>query len=144
MTSWTPGDPGVVTFPSGRSMRGRGLRRGPVDRPAPEFGVYLLSSPVLDVDWPREWIDWPDFRLPRHRAQAIDVLCATLERAADTRVEVACEGGRGRTGTALAVIAVLDGIEPGEAVRWVRQHYHPQAVETPWQRRWIESLTQGV
>jgi Protein-tyrosine phosphatase len=144
MSSWDLHDPGVVTLPSGRLLRGRGLRRGAVEGRAPEFGLYLLSSPPVDLDWPTEWIDWPDFRLPRHRTNAIDALRDALERAADVRVELACAGGRGRTGTALAVVAVLDGIEPSEAVRWVREHYHPKAVETPWQRRWIESLRPGV
>ena len=52
-------------------------------------------------------------------------------------VEIACGGGRGRTGTALACLAVLDGVPPTEAVRYVRDHYAPDAVETPWQRRYV-------
>ena len=55
-------------------------------------------------------------------------------------MEVACRGGVGRTGTALAALAVLDGLPADEAVRWVRERYHPRAVETPWQRRWLRSL----
>ncbi|NUP61376.1 MAG: protein phosphatase, partial [Nonomuraea sp.] len=53
------------------------------------------------------------------------------------RVEVACGGGRGRTGTALACLAVLDGVPAAEAVRYVRSHYDRHAVETPWQRRFV-------
>ena len=49
-------------------------------------------------------------------------------------------GGVGRTGTALAALAVLDGLDPGRAVAWVRAHYHPRAVETPWQRRWLRGV----
>ena len=58
-------------------------------------------------------------------------------RAVDERVEVACGGGRGRTGTALACLAVLDGLTGPEAVAHVRRYYAPQAVETPWQRRFV-------
>ena len=58
-------------------------------------------------------------------------------RAAVERVEVACAGGRGRTGTALACLAVLDGVDPAAAVRYVRAGYHPRAVETPGQRRFV-------
>ena len=58
-------------------------------------------------------------------------------RSADERVEVACNGGRGRTGTALACLAVLDGVPAGEAVAYVREHYDAHAVETPWQRRYV-------
>jgi protein-tyrosine phosphatase len=52
-------------------------------------------------------------------------------------VEVACGGGRGRTGTALACLAVLDGVPAHEAVGYVRAHYDARAVETPWQRRYV-------
>ena len=58
-------------------------------------------------------------------------------RAATERVEIACGGGRGRTGTALAWIAVLSGVPPDEAVAFVRRHYDPHAVETPFQRRFV-------
>ena len=44
-------------------------------------------------------------------------------------VEVACHGGRGRTGTALAALAVLDGMPANRAVRWIRENYDPKAVE---------------
>ncbi len=59
------------------------------------------------------------------------------ERARTQRVEVACGGGRGRTGTALACIAVLDGVPADDAVAFVRRHFDPHAVETPWQRRYV-------
>lgn len=58
-------------------------------------------------------------------------------RAETERVEIACGGGVGRTGTALACLAVLDGVPKGEAVTYVREHYAPRAVETPWQRRFV-------
>ncbi len=80
---------------------------------------------------------WPDFRLPSDRTLARGVLREAWERAAEERVEVACGGGRGRTGTALACIAVLDGVPAEEAVAFVRAHYDRHAVETPWQRRYV-------
>jgi protein-tyrosine phosphatase len=53
---------------------------------------------------------------------------------------VACHGGVGRTGTALAALAVLDGLAPPDAVRWVRANYQERAVETPWQRWWLRRV----
>jgi protein-tyrosine phosphatase len=58
-------------------------------------------------------------------------------RSESERVEIACRGGLGRTGTALACLAVLDGLPPDDAVAYVRQHYARRAVETPWQRRFV-------
>lgn len=46
----------------------------------------------------------------------------------------------GRTGTALACLAVLDGVPADEAVAFVRDGYHPRAVETPWQRRYVRNF----
>jgi protein-tyrosine phosphatase len=56
------------------------------------------------------------------------------------RVAVACPHGRGRTGTALACLVVLDGIPRDRAVDYVREHYSQHAVETPWQRRFVRSF----
>lgn len=92
------------------------------------------------MPWSTVWIRWPDFRLPSDPGQAVEALAEALGLARVQRVEVACGGGRGRTGTALAVMAVLAGVDPAEAVQWVRAHYHPRAVETPGQRRWIRHL----
>jgi hypothetical protein len=40
-------------------------------------------------------------------------------------------------GTALACLAVLDGVPAHEAVGYVRALYDARAVETPWQRRYV-------
>jgi hypothetical protein len=135
--SWPDGTPGVVQLPSGRRVRGRGLRRPLPDGPLPEFGVYLLGNPPGPVAWESTWLPWPDFRLPRDPATARTALAEAWRRAGEERVEVACDGGRGRTGTALACLAVLDGVPSAEAVDWVRAHYDPRAVETPWQARFV-------
>jgi protein-tyrosine phosphatase len=106
--------------------------------------VYLLPRDPGPMDWETRWIRWPDFRLPASRDEALATLAEAYERAATERVEVACGGGVGRTGTALAAMAVVCGVPPGEAVRWVRARYHPRAVETPWQRRWVAGLDPPV
>lgn len=87
------------------------------------------------------WVKWPDFRLPSDQADAAAAFAEAWARASSERVGVTCAGGRGRTGTALACLAILDGVPPAEAVAFVREHYHPRAVETPWQRRFVEHFT---
>ncbi|WP_431960835.1 protein-tyrosine phosphatase family protein [Actinacidiphila sp. bgisy160] len=134
---WEPGAPGVLRLPSGRLVRGRGLRHPLPAGPVPAFGLYLLGHEPPAVAWESRWVRWPDFRLPADRADAAQALRAAWRRAADERVEVACGGGLGRTGTALACLAVLDGVPSGEAVAYVREHYTRRAVETPWQRRYV-------
>lgn len=138
---WEAGAPGVLRLPSGRLVRGRGLRHPlDTDAPRPAYGVYLLGRPPAEVPWEHRWLRWPDFRLPADREEARTVLTEAWERAAAERVELACGGGRGRTGTALACLAVLDGVPPEEAVAYVRTHYDRHAVETPWQRRYVRGF----
>jgi hypothetical protein len=135
--SWSPGALGIMRFPSGVLVRGRGLRHPLPPGPTPSFAVYLLGRQPPATGWDARWLRWPDFRLPRDREEARSVFREALTRAADERVEIACGGGRGRTGTALACMAVLDGVPAEQAVTLVRRKYHRRAVETPWQRRFV-------
>lgn len=137
MGAWDPQLQGVVRLPDGRLVRGTGLRRARGAAADPEFAVYLLGRDPRVAGWEYRWVRWPDFRGPHSGADAVATLRTAYDRAADERVEISCRGGVGRTGTALAVLAVLGGIAPGDAVAWVRERYHPRAVETPWQRRWV-------
>jgi hypothetical protein len=135
--TWDPSAPGILRLPSGRLARGRGLSWPLPDGPRPAFGVYLLGHRPPAVPWESRWLRWPDFRLPADEAAVRPTLTEAWQRAAAERVEIACAGGRGRTGTALACLAILDGVPSAEAVTFVRERYHPHAVETPGQRRYV-------
>jgi protein-tyrosine phosphatase len=137
LATWNPDAPGVMTLPSGRLVRGWGLRHRMPDGPRPEFGLYLQSKQPPAMPWPSRWIRWPDWWLPLDPDDARDALAEAHRRAGAERIEVACSGGRGRTGTALACLAISDGIPATDAVDWVRTHYHPRAVETPWQQAYV-------
>ncbi len=103
----------------------------------PEFGLYLQGKPPPPTSWPGRWVRWRDWWLPADPADARAALHELWKRAVSERVEVACTGGVGRTGTALACLAILDGVAPADAVHYVREHYNARAVETPWQRRYV-------
>lgn len=143
MSSWTDED-GVLELPDGRRVRGTGTRKPRGGVRAPEFAVYLLGRDPQIQDWPYRWVRWRDFHLPASTEQAVEVLREAHQRAAGERVEIACGAGNGRTGTALAVLAVMSGVGPEEAVTWVRAHYRRRAVETRWQRRWITQVAAFV
>ncbi|MCF2527722.1 protein-tyrosine phosphatase family protein [Yinghuangia soli] len=138
--TWSPEDPGVLRLPSGRLVRGRGLRNPQPPGPDPAYGVYLLGKPPPASAWESRWLRWPDFRLPADKAEARAVFSDALRRSGTERVEFACGGGRGRTGTALACLAVLDGVPADEAVAFVRRAYDRHAVETPWQKRYVRQF----
>ncbi|MGW6897130.1 protein phosphatase [Streptomyces sp. NBC_01718] len=134
--NWSSTDSGIIRFPSGTLVRGRGLRHPLPPGPTPSFAVYLLGKQPPVTAWDARWLRWPDFWLP-DRQEARSLLEEALTRAANERVEIACGGGYGRTGTALACMAVLDGVPADQAVAFVRRHYRRRAVETPWQRRFV-------
>ena len=103
----------------------------------PDFGLYLDAR--WDPPWPHEHLDWPDFSVPRDRADAEAALASLLDRARrGERVEVGCLGGHGRTGTALACLAVQAGVPAADAVSWVRSNYCTHAVETDEQVAFVE------
>jgi protein-tyrosine phosphatase len=84
---------------------------------------------------------WPDLWLPSDRSEAKHILTEAWDRARNGRVEIACGNGLGRTGTALACLAVIDGVPADQVVSFVRRHYNARAVETPWQRRYAARFT---
>lgn len=144
MTHWRPTDRGILTLPSGHTVRGRGLSADPESSPDPEFGLYLLASPPADrPSWDHIWVEWTDFGLPVDPAGAGEALRSAWRRAADERVEIACLGGLGRTGTALACLAVLDGLSAAAAIALVRDRYDVRAIETPEQLDFVKEFAAG-
>ncbi|MFC7327894.1 protein-tyrosine phosphatase family protein [Marinactinospora rubrisoli] len=135
--TWQPSAPGVLRLPSGRLVRGRGLRHPFPEGPEPDFALYLLGGEPPPVTWEVRWVRWRDFWLPSDHIAFRAALQEAWQRSETARVEIACGGGNGRTGTALACLAVLDGVPAHDAVGYVRKHYRPRAVETPWQRRFV-------
>lgn len=143
MSSWGEVE-GVVELPDGRRVRGAGLRTSRGDVPPPDFAVYLLGRDPKITTWPNRWVRWRDFSVPASVTEVVTALREAHLRAASERVEIACRGGVGRTGTSLVLLATMSGVDPDEAVDWVRAHYRPRAVETRRQRRWVEEVARGL
>ena len=100
---------GVVRLPGGALVRGRRLGDA-------------ASRPTSRWCWRRARAGLAAPAGPRGRTSGCRPTRATRStrcarraagRSAGERVEVACRGGVGRTGTALAALAVLDGLTPG-------------------------------
>jgi hypothetical protein len=149
----------VITFPDGTRVHARAL--GAPSGVATDFGLYAygralrrpsragalvnrLTGRALHggswiTPWDAEWLHWPDFGVPADGESTAHAIEATFRRAQrGESVEVACFGGKGRTGTILACMAVLAGVPADQAVAWVRANYSPKAVERDAQRRWVE------
>jgi protein-tyrosine phosphatase len=131
----------LVKLPDGGRVQAHGYA-GVVSRDGhetPDWALYLDEGwQNRQRTWPARFIDWPDFELPVDEADAFDAITEAHQRArAGQLVELACAGGTGRTGTALACMAVLAGVGVDGVVLWVRAAYHPWAVEVDEQEAMI-------
>jgi protein-tyrosine phosphatase len=138
-----------VALPDGTFVLAQGrLDLVPSDRPRlPDFAVYLDERWHEDpeVTWPFLLIDWEDFGVPADEPAAFAAILDLHRRAESGElVEIACYRGVGRTGTVLSCLAVVAGVPLGDAVGWVRRHYHPQAVETPEQEQLIARFSRSL
>jgi len=126
----------LVRFPDGTCVQAVGIDDRDPDNPDRDFGLYF--DPLWRPTWPAEVVDWGGFGVPVDPARAAVQICDAFARAKrGERVEIGCLGGLGRTGTALACMAILAGVAPQDAVAWVRAHYHPLAVDTATQEEWV-------
>jgi hypothetical protein len=133
----------AVIFPDGTRVLASGWLQRKIGEPAPDFGLYL--DPQWAPSWPAVMLDWPDFGVPRDPDTADAQIRAAFERArAGQKVEVACIGGHGRTGTVLACMAILAGVPADAAVEWVRSTYCRRAVQEPSQQYWIERYSERL
>lgn len=103
---------------------------------SPDYGLYLDRR--WQPPWPHDHLDWPDFEAPSDPASIQSALRVLLEKARKGQiVEIGCQGGHGRTGTALACLVVLLGAPANDAIDWVRNAYCTEAVETPQQASFV-------
>jgi hypothetical protein len=125
-----------VVLPDGTRIRALSIaERREIDHER-DFGLYMDA--LWKPTWPAELTAWVDRGVPSDPERAAAQITEAFARArAGERVEIGCLGGRGRTGTVLAAMAVLARVAPTEAVRWVREHYDAEAVETREQEEWV-------
>lgn len=103
---------------------------------------------------PQLLLDWTDFGVPPERID-LNFWESILEGAKRNdidRIIVCCVGGSGRTGTALAALAIASGVtvgeddeahelnEPDEAIVFIRKEYHDKAIENKAQELYIWNL----
>jgi len=122
-----------VTLPNGTVIQARGLSDyvsvdGDRD---PDYGLYLDDRwKHRVIPWPHVFVDWDDFGLPQDERSLFDAIRHAWEIAqTGASIEVGCYVGTGRTGTTVACLAVLGGVDAANAVVWTRENYDPWAVE---------------
>jgi len=87
-------------------------------------------------------IDWSDGSHPNLSKKFWEDLVKVI-RTERKRVVISCQGGHGRTGTVLSILSVLMGAVKKEEdpVKFIREKYCQEAVETKVQCDYIENIT---
>lgn len=127
-----------VVFPNGVKIYGSSHHSRDKDEKRPTFGIYLDN--MWSPDCLAYMIPWQDYGIPKiPLAQAFAAISDGYDFAVEGGiVEVGCIGGHGRTGTAIACMAVLAGVKPKNAAKWVQNNYCSHAVESKKQEWLIE------
>lgn len=100
-----------------------------------EFESYGNKYTEIQLDWP----DYGTIDLPRKFWEKL------IKYLMDNRLRmlVFCQGGHGRTGTAIATLMVVAlGYTPLEAVTWLRKNYCRSAVETQGQYVYVKRMAE--
>lgn len=99
--------------------------------------MLFRTRPVAHVT-----LDWPDGGTPPLASEWWAELVTAIATI-DGKVMVHCQGGHGRTGTALAILFTLAGQVPKRQcpVGWLRKRYCVEAVENDEQADYIEAIT---
>ena len=98
------------------------------------FGKKSPSNRILLYPWE----DWGLPEDPKLFTRVLNWLLTEIRRG--RVVEIACMGGHGRTGTALACLLVLQGLTPTRAMRRVWSRYCEEAIESHTQMEFIRAF----
>lgn len=103
--------------------------------PIPELNRWENHATFQELQ-----MDWPDFGVVNLPIEFWIDLTEYLEEH-KAKLLVFCIGGHGRTGTALAALAIVSlAMSAREAIAWVRKDYCTQAIESIAQENYLESL----
>lgn len=129
-------------------LRGRriSITGGPFDAmPAGARGLCLeaRAARLAEAEWQ---LDVPDFGLPDEAAlrAVLTRMLEAMRAAPDGAYHIGCKAGLGRTGTAMACLAIMAGVVQGDPVAWLRAAYNPEAIETPEQEDFVRRFARAA
>ncbi|MFA5024157.1 MAG: protein-tyrosine phosphatase family protein [Patescibacteria group bacterium] len=111
--------------------------------------VPHLNIPELDVHVNKTYeelvVSWPDFGVPKVKATFWQALHDYISSKKWIKVCIHCEGGHGRTGTAICSLLISTcGWDAMSTVEYVRDIFCEKLVETPEQCAYLCELDEEV
>lgn len=128
-------DIGVYMYSSWWGYGGGKVKTSPGLKPA---WLKKVKTAKVDLFTEQVVIDWPDFSIPPEEIPMVDIVQWMLDQlTAGKRLETACMGGHGRTGTMLALLLCAQGMPPGSAMARVRKHHCTKGIENAKQAEYV-------
>jgi len=107
-------------------------------RNTPDGNSFSALRKYFEMPFEELQVPWPDFDIPKIKIEFWGALHKYIKKRKWKRVCFHCQGGHGRTGTALAAMLVANaGYSPLEAVEWVRESHCEESVESPSQCEYL-------
>lgn len=89
-------------------------------------------------------LDWPDYGVVNFPVEFWEELIEAVKGEGGKMV-LFCQGGHGRTGTALACLMIVHlGYGADEAIDWIRDNYCAKAIESKKQEDYIRRIAEQV
>jgi protein-tyrosine phosphatase len=115
---------------------------------ANKLQAFLTHTAEILTPNPRPWIciTWPDMKAIHANTDFWDYLLSILPESG--KIVINCHGGKGRTGTALAALWIAANahgkvfVPAADAIKYIRDIYHVQAIESKEQEKYIEALAE--
>tara|TARA_Y100000310_G_scaffold182236_1_gene182304 strand:- start:10455 stop:11030 length:576 start_codon:yes stop_codon:yes gene_type:complete len=108
------------------------------DNLSPQFYTNIL--PMQKINNPFVDIPWRDYGVPNVGITFWHKLVSTM-RSLQQPVLIACVGGHGRTGTALSILCAMMSVDRQNPVKYIRDNYCDEAVESQSQINYIKYIT---
>lgn len=107
-------------------------------RNTPGGNSFAALRKYFEMPFDELQVPWPDFGTPKVKIEFWGALHKYIKKRKWKRICFHCQGGHGRTGTALAAMLIANaGYSPLEAVEWVRETHCDESVESPSQCEYL-------
>jgi hypothetical protein len=130
----------ITLMVGGRPMRVTGGAFDSLPHGAQGLCLEAQAARAAEAVWR---LDVPDFGVPAPEAlhAVLGDMLAAMQARPDGAYHIGCRAGLGRSGLALACLAIMAEAVEGDPVTWLRARYCAEAIETAAQEAFVRGFT---